>query len=122
MYAYLARKHAEHGSDLQILLYPSDEFGGRGGQELPNERIPEFVRRKGLPTDGGGCILMEKCRVNGGAAPAWKHAKAAFPGEIQWNFEGIFVFDESGTCVGRFGASDAVVGSALDQLLEKLLA
>ena len=87
---------------------------------MPTDRIPAFVQSRGLPTDGGGCILMEKCKVNGND-PAWNYAKAAYPGEIKWNFEGIFLFDSSGKCVGRFGAGDAVVGSALDQLLGKLL-
>ena len=33
-------------------------------------------------------------KVNGPEAdPAWKLAKSAFPGDIGWNFAGIFLFD-----------------------------
>jgi glutathione peroxidase-family protein len=100
----LSAVHATYGSRLQILLYPSDEFGG---QELPSERVPAFVRAQGLPTDSDTCLLMAKVNVNGRSAdPAWQHAKATFPGDIKWNFAGIFVFDAAGDCVGRFTSRD----------------
>ena len=96
--------HREHGEAINILLFPSDEFGG---QELPEAQIPGFVKGKGLPTDGGGCHLMAKVRVNGPEAePVWQMAKAAFPGEVRWNFAGIFIFDGAGKCVGRFSAKE----------------
>ena len=67
--------HKEHGEAINILLFPSDEFGG---QELPEAQIPAFVKGKGLPTEGGGCHLMAKVQVNGPeAAPVWQLAKAA---------------------------------------------
>lgn len=86
------------------MLYPSDEFGA---QELPSAQVPAFVAKQGLPTEGGGCTLMEKVKVNGPEAdPAWKLAKSAFPGDIGWNFAGIFLFDPEGTPVGKFGSRD----------------
>ena len=101
---------------ISILLFPSDEFGG---QELPAAQIPGFVEGKGLPTDGGGCHLMAKVKVNGPeAAPVWQLAKAAFPGEIKWNFAGIFLFDKDGTPVGRFSAQEL---PQLDTELKALL-
>ena len=116
MYSFLSSLHEAYGSQLQILLYPSDEFGG---QELPSEKVPAFVQSKGLPIDGDGCILMDKVHVNGKSAdPAWQVAKAAFPGDIKWNFAGIFVFDATGNCLGRFGARDL---DAIDKLLGSLL-
>ena len=108
--------HREHGEAINILLFPSDEFGG---QELPEAQIPAFVKGKGLPTDGGGCHLMAKVRVNGPEAePMWQMAKASFPGEVRWNFAGIFLFDKDGAPVGRFTAQEL---PKLDKELKALL-
>ena len=90
--------------DLGILLFPSDEFGG---QELPSDEIAPFLNgfkiTKDLPLDGPGCFLMDKTTVNGdGAPPVFKLGQEAFPGDIAWNFAGIFLFDGDGTCVGRY--------------------
>lgn len=50
---------------------------------------------------------MDKVQVNGDDAhPLWKLAKEAFPGEITWNFAGIFLFDGEGACVGRYSARE----------------
>ena len=100
MYTALGELHREFGDNINILLYPSDEFGG---QELPSKDVPAFVKGKGLPTDGGGCHLMQKVKTNGPQTDAaWKLAKAAFGGDIGWNFDGIFLFDAAGTPVGRY--------------------
>ena len=100
-----------------MLLYPSDEFGR---QELPSEQIPDFVTGYGLPTDGGGCTLMSKVNVNGPQAdPVWKLAKSAFPGDIAWNFAGIFLFDKDGAPVGRFSAREL---SKMERVLAGLVA
>lgn len=94
-------------SDLEILLFPSDEFGG---QELPADEIAPFLKgfklTKDLPLDGeGGCRLMQKVTVNGDDAhPVFKLGKESFPGDIGWNFAGIFLFDADGTCMGRYDA------------------
>ena len=91
--------HTEFGQSLEILLFPSDEFGK---QELPSEQIPAFVKGKGLPTNAPGCHLMAKVSVNGPAAdPIWKLAKDKFPGEVKWNFDGVFLFDKSGMPASR---------------------
>ena len=105
MYKRLHEWHVAYGDQLEMLLYPSDEFGG---QELPSEQIPGFVTNKGLPTKGGGCTLMAKVSVNGPAAdPVWRLAKAAFGGgDIQWNFAGIFLFDKQGKPVGKYTAQE----------------
>ena len=62
MYTKLRELHRLFGEQIEILLFPSDEFGR---QELPSNQIPEFVMGYGLPIDGGGCTLMGKVHVNG---------------------------------------------------------
>jgi len=61
VYARLSQWHRRFGDSIEMLLYPSDEFGH---QELPSEQVGPFVKSKGLPTDGGGCTLMAKAKVN----------------------------------------------------------
>ena len=52
------------------------------------------------------------------AHPIWKHAKQAFPGEVGWNFDGIFLFDASGFPKGRYTAGQLVeVDDALKSLV-----
>ena len=48
---------------------------------------------------------MAKTEVNGPQAhPVWQLAKKAYPGEVKWNFDGIFLFDKEGKPVSRFSA------------------
>ena len=100
------------------MLYPSDEFGG---QELPQDQIAAFVAAQGLPTTpGSGVTLMAKTKVNGEKAdPVWKALKANFPGDITWNFAGIFLVDKTGTPVGRWNAKGL---AAIDESIKFLLA
>ena len=91
--------HQTYGPRLELLIYPSDEFGG---QELPEGQVPDFCESKGVPTNAPGCHLMRKTNVNGPSANAvWAFAKTTFPGEIKWNFAGIFLFDKAGGVVSR---------------------
>ena len=108
--------HDTYANQIEILLYPSDEFGR---QELPSEQIPDFVSKNGLPIDGGGCTLMAKVNVNGDATdPVWRLAKSAFPGDIGWNFAGIFLFDKQGKPVARYSAKElAKVEASLQALV-----
>jgi len=98
------------------MLFPSDEFGG---QELPAAEIAPFLNgfklTKDMPLSGDGCHLMEKVTVNGeGANPVFELGKASFPGDIGWNFAGIFLFNKEGACVGRFDAKQLKeLGAAL---------
>jgi glutathione peroxidase-family protein len=77
--------------------------------------VREFVTGKSLPVDGGGVVLMSKVNVNGAKAdPAWVLAKDAFPGEVSWNFAGVFTFDKEGLPTGRFDSKKlAEAGAAL---------
>lgn len=99
-YTKLSIWHQTFKEDLEILLFPSDEFGG---QEKPEEEIPKFVQGYKLPTDGSGCTLMAKVKTNGDDAdPVWKFAKEAHPGDVKWNFMAWFLFDKDGEPLGRW--------------------
>lgn len=65
------------------------------------------MKGQGLPTDGGGVTLMAKVKTNGPSAdPAYLLAKAAFPGDIGWNFGALFLFDGAGAPLARYGGRD----------------
>lgn len=77
---------------------------------MPTAEIRPFLEgfkiTKELPLDGP-VILMDKVEVNGpNSQPVWALAKEAFPGDIAWNFAGIFLFDQSGACIGRFSSKE----------------
>ena len=56
-----------------------------------------------MPSNAAGAHLMAKVQLNGpDADPVWQFAKMAFPGEVKWNFAGLFLFDKAGKCVQRF--------------------
>ena len=115
VFTQLAAWHAEFGSRLEIVLYPSNEFGK---QELALDEVAAFVAGKGLPSDGGGCTVMNPVELNGAATdPVWRFAKRVYPGDVWWNFAGVFLIDQRGAVVGRYRAP-----SQLDALGEKLRA
>ena len=69
---------------------------------MPEAQVPDFCESKGVPTHVDGCHLMAKVEVNGAAAhPVWTLAKSKFPGDIKWNFDGIFLFDKNGGVASR---------------------
>ena len=91
--------HSTFGDKLEILLFPSDEFGN---QELPDGQAADFCVKKGLPTNGAGARMFAKGQVNGpNAHPVWALAKTKFPGDVQWNFDGIVLFSKEGAPVAR---------------------
>ena len=100
MYSQLRDWHGAHGVALSIILYPSDEFGE---QELPSADIPAFVMQYLPLADGGDVHLMAKTEVNG-ADPVWRFLKGFFPGEVGWNFDAIWLVDQTGEPVGRYNA------------------
>lgn len=76
--------HQAFGDKLEILLFPSDEFGG---QELPEKQAAEFCVKKGLPNNAPGCRMFAKSQVNGPSThPVWALGKEKFPGDVEWNF------------------------------------
>lgn len=111
----LAALHSTHGVNLEILCYPSNEFGQ---QELSTPQTAALFSSYGLPIEGGGATLMSMVELNGPSTDAvWNLAKRAFPGGIYWNFAGTFLFDQHGQPVGRFR-----LPSELDRLREQIAA
>jgi len=95
----MKKLHTQFGEKLEILLFPSDEFGK---QELPEPQIPAFVESKGVPVNAPGCHLMAKINTNGPQeSPVFSLGKKAFPGDVTWNFGAVFLFDKEGTPVAR---------------------
>ena len=101
MYSALRAWHAKYPT-LQMLLFPSDEFGE---QELPCAEVPAFVAQY-LAVDHERVQLMDKVCVNGkDEDPVWTLAKQSFPGDVEWNFDALFLIDKEGVPVGRYTAS-----------------
>ena len=95
---------AKYGPQLQMLLFPTDEFAG-AVEELPAEEIAgflgDFKLTRDLPLDGDGVTLMEKVQVNGPTAhEVFEYGMEWFPGPVADNFGCCLLFDETGECVG----------------------
>lgn len=89
----LEQKYKKDG--LEILLYPSGQFGG---QELANNAdIKKFAREKGF----NGTVLAKGDVEGANAAPMWQHALSKFAGPVGWNFKAKFIIDREGNVVNR---------------------
>ncbi len=99
-YKDLQALHEQHGDELVIIGFPSDNFGG---QELDeNADIQAFCEEN----YGVTFLLSEKVDVKGEeATPLFKYLTEAenadFTGPIQWNFE-KFLIDENGKLAHRY--------------------
>ena len=64
--------------------------------------------------------LLEKTDVNGpNTHPVFSYLKQVYPGDVTWNFHGLFVINEQGIPIRRFHKEpypdiDAFIGQALD--------
>jgi glutathione peroxidase len=87
---------------LQIVAFPSNEFGGQEPWEA--KQIREFVNKFGVTF-----YMMEKTTVNGPSAhPIFQALKLATGSEkvdIRWNFETKFLIGRDGITVERFSAA-----------------
>ena len=65
-------------------------------------------------------VITERSEVNGkNPHPIVGLAKESFPGRINWNFDGRFVFDRTGKPVARFGnkATPEDIEAAIDGVM-----
>jgi glutathione peroxidase len=103
---------------LEVLGFPCNQFGAQ--EPGTEDEIASFCE----VNYGVTFPLFAKVDVNGdGAAPLFKHLKAAKPGllgteAIKWNFT-KFLVDREGAVVARFAPNDEPAALAGD--IEKLL-
>lgn len=99
-YADLQALHEEYGSNLVIIGFPSDNFGG---QELDsNTEIQDFCEKN----YGVTFLLAEKVDVKGkDIHPIFKYLTEQenpdFTGDINWNFE-KFLLNKEGKLIHRY--------------------
>ena len=96
-YEQLVALDAKHKGELQILAFPSNEFGGQ--ESGSPKQIRDFVSEKGVKF-----TMLEKTEVNGpGAHPVYQALKEATSGDdVKWNFETKFLVARDGVSVTRF--------------------
>lgn len=81
---------------LEILAFPCNQFGGE--EAGSNAEIQQYVQQNFHAT----FKMMEKIDVNGEKqANLYKLLKAAFPGQIKWNFNAKFLIDKRGRVLKR---------------------
>lgn len=106
------QKYASRG--FTVLAFPCNQFGGQepGG--------PEDIRDFAVKSYHATFPLLEKTDVNGpNAHPVFSYLKSVYPGDVTWNFHGLFVINEDGIPIRRFFREpypeiDAFIGKALD--------
>ncbi|SEP60033.1 glutathione peroxidase [Devosia sp. YR412] len=83
---------------LVVLGFPCNQFGGQ--EPGTAGEIAQFCETQYSVT----FPLFEKLEVNGaGESPLYTWLKAAFPGDVEWNFA-KFLIGRDGTVVARFPA------------------
>lgn len=118
--------YTQSGYDLLARLtdkYPPDQFvavaipcNSFGWQENGSpEEISAFALARAQRL-----VVTERSNVNGNDAhPIVKLAKERFPGRVNWNFDGRYVFDRQGVPVARFGNGAGVdeIEAAIDKAM-----
>jgi len=106
------QKYASRG--FTVIAFPCNQFGGQepgGSQDIRDFAVNSFHAT--FP-------LLEKSEVNGpNTHPVFSYLKAVYPGDVTWNFHGLFVINEDGIPIRRFFREpypeiDAFIGKALD--------
>ncbi len=112
----LWQEYRERG--LVVLGLPCNQFAGQ--EPGTAEEIRSFCDRNYQVT----FPLMQKLEVNGAGRHALYHwltgEKAAFPGDITWNFE-KFLIGRDGEVKARFSPKAAPDDAALRESIESLL-
>ena len=95
----LHRSYRNRG--FTVFAFPCNQFFGQ--EPGTNPEIAEFAKRYGVEFP-----MFAKIDVNGSQAhPVFRYLKAAFPGEVSWNFKGRWLIARNGTPVHRFEGSEA---------------
>lgn len=99
-YKDLQALHEQHGNDLIVIGFPSDNFGG---QEFDtNSEVQDFCEKN----FGVTFLLSEKTNVKGTDIDALFHFLTTqenpdFTGDIEWNFE-KFLIGKDGKLMHRY--------------------
>lgn len=113
------------GRELAILCFPCNQFGKQ--EPWPEPKIKSFVQssfgiRIGKATPSGCSFWMgKKGDVNAEAlpsmSPVWRWLKSKKPGKTRWNFNTMFIIDQSGQVKERL---DSYKWSQIGPKLEAL--
>lgn len=99
-----------------VLAFPCAQFGGQEFQK--DKDIKEFVHSK----FGSQFPLFSKIDVKGpNEHPVFTALKAAFPGDIGWNFAGKWLVNRDGVPIQRFGTMSRwkTIEKAVEEELSK---
>lgn len=99
-YTSMSRLWDEYGNGkFHILAFPSNEFGRQEPWTEPE--IQRFTKEKydvSFP-------VLQKVQVNGPHThPVFQFLKQYFPGDVSWNFHGIWLVDGDGVPMRRYNA------------------
>jgi len=98
-YTQLVALDKDYGGKLQIMAFPSNQFGAQ--EPYSCTEIRKFVDKFGVKFH-----MMEKVQVNGPAThpvfQALKKATGSEDADIGWNFETRFLVHRNGIDVARF--------------------
>mmetsp|Transcript_9254 Transcript_9254/g.27847 ORF Transcript_9254/g.27847 Transcript_9254/m.27847 type:complete len:231 (-) Transcript_9254:606-1298(-) len=102
-----------HANGLEILAFPCNAFDQR--EPLSNDEIKSFAEEK----YGAQFKLMHKTFLD--ENPVFVLGHKSFPGEIYWNFHGMFVFDREGNPAQRIPADapEELIEVKIQEVLER---
>jgi len=119
-YQFLVEEQTKYASrDFTILAFPCNQFMSQEPGDAKD--IRDFAVNNFHAT----FPLFTKADVNGpNTQPVVTYLKAVYPGDVTWNFEGMFLINEDGIPIGRFQTQkypvvDAAIKQALDDRDER---
>jgi len=114
-YKFLEEEQTKyHDRGFTVLGFPCNQFGGQ--EPGDNKDIKDFAEKSFQVT----FPLFAKNDVNGkNTQPIFKYLKDVYPGDVTWNFHGMFIINEDGIPIKRFQHQkypeiDASIKQALD--------
>lgn len=102
-----------HAQGLEIIAFPCNSFDQR--EPWANEEIKKFAHEK----YGVQFYIAHKTFLD--HSPVFCLAHKYFPGDIPWNFHGMFVFDRNGIPAERipFDAPEELIELKIQEVLKR---
>jgi len=120
-YKFLQEEQQKYESrNFTVLGFPCNQFGKQEPGEAKD--IKDFAHKSFNAT----FPLFSKSDVNGpDTQPVFKYLKSVFPGDVTWNFHGMFIINEEGIPIARiqhqkYPEIDAQIKQALDDRDERI--